>query len=254
MKTFKALTLSTVLLFSLNAAAAPKAAKKSAPVPAPQSKQIDFNKDIEGLGGNDALMEMAEKLRPETKARIVQERLVDRHTRLEVGLSYGAVMGGTTYLQSQNLGASLDFHITPRWSVGARYYNYDNNLTPEGERAFAEARAAYAAGTPATFVDIDSPLNATMAVINWYPIYGKINFFEAAIAQFDIYLLAGGGQIRLESGPTSLMTAGAGFGLWMTKHLSARAEIRYQAYKDQIVTGPRDIGAMAATIGLGWIL
>jgi outer membrane beta-barrel protein len=255
MKTLKTLTLSTLLLASLSAAAAPKAAKKVAAAPQQQqAKQIDFNKDVDGLGGNDALLEMSEKLNPETKSRIVQDRIVDRHNRLEVGINYGGVMGGTTYLQTQNVGATLDFHLTPRWSFGARYYNYQNKLTPEGQRAFDEARANYAAGNRATIVDIDTPYNAKMAVISWYPVYGKINFFDKAIAQFDFYLLAGGGQIELESGPTSLATAGLGFGLWMTKHLSARAEIRYQGYKDQIVTGERNISSAAATVGLGWIL
>jgi outer membrane beta-barrel protein len=254
MKNLKAFTLSALLLFSISAVAAPRADKKMAAVTAPQAKQIDFSKDVDGLGGNDALLEMADKLNPESKSRIVQDRIVDRHNRLEVGLSYGGVLGGTTYLQTQNFGAALDFHLTPRWSLGVRYFAYQNRLTPEGERAFDEARAAYAAGSSATFVDIDSPLNTKIAVVNWYPIYGKINFFDQAIAQFDVYLLAGGGQIELDSGSSSLATGGVGVGLWMTKHLSARAEISYQAYKDNIVTGARDIGAVAATVGLGWIL
>jgi outer membrane beta-barrel protein len=255
MNNLAAFTLSTLLLVSLSTAAASKTSRKiRAVAPAPQSKQIDFSKDVDGLGGNDALMEMAEKLNPETKSRIVQDRIVDRHTRLEVGLSYGGAMGGTTYLQTQNVGASLDFHITPRWSIGGRYYAYQNKLTPEGQRAKDQALADYASGNRASIVDIDSPINAQIAVVNWYPIYGKINFFDSAIAQFDVYLLAGGGQIELESGDSALMTAGAGFGLWMTKHLSARAEIRYQSYKDQIVTGSRDIASATATVGLGWIL
>ncbi|HEY8269518.1 MAG TPA: outer membrane beta-barrel domain-containing protein [Pseudobdellovibrionaceae bacterium] len=258
MKNLKASTLGTLLLISLsvswNASAASKATPTSPATPAAQAKEINFSKDVDGLGGNDALMEMAEKLNPESKSRIVQNRLVDRHTRLEAGIFYGGVFGGATYLQTQSYGATLDFHITPRWSLGARYYQYQNKLTPEGERAFDEARANYAAGSRATLVDIDSPLNAKIAVINWYPIYGKINLFDAAIAQFDIYLLAGGGQIELESGNSPLATGGVGFGLWMTKHLSARAEFRYQAYQDEIVTGQRDINAMVATVGLGWIL
>lgn len=255
----KTLIFSTVLFLSMTAAAATttKTAKKTAAASQAQqqqAKQIDFSKDVDGLGGNDALMEMSDKLNPDSKSRIVQDRIVDRHMRLEVGVNYGGVMGGTTYLQTTNLGATVDFHITPRWSIGARYYNYENKLTPEGERAFDQARAAYAVGAPATIVDIDTPLNAKMATVSWYPIYGKINFFDQAIAQFDLYLLAGGGQIELESGPTSLATAGLGFGLWMTKHVSARAEIRYQAYRDQVVTGSRDINSAAATVGLGWIL
>lgn len=255
----KTLILSTLLLASLSVAAAPKTTKKAAPAKAPQqqqqpAKQIDFNKDVDGLGGNDALLEMSEKLNPETKSRIVQDRIVDRHNRLEVGINYGGVMGGTTYLQTQNVGATLDFHLTPRWSIGARYYSFQNGLTPEGERVKDEALANNAVGNRATIMDIDRPQNATIATINWYPVYGKINFFDKAIAQFDFYLLAGGGQIELESGTSSLATAGLGFGLWMTKHVSARAEIRYQGYKDQIVTGERNISSAAATVGLGWIL
>lgn len=252
MKNFKALTVIAFLVVSANAFAAPKA-KKVAAAPAP-AKKIDFAKDVEGLGGNDDLMEMAAKLNPETKSRIVQERIVDRYNRLEVGVNYGGNMGGATYLQTQNLGGSIDFHFTPRFSVGARYYSFGNSLTPEGERAYQEWEKKDKNNEVAPFPEVDRPQNAAIGVVNWYPVYGKINFFDAAIAQFDIYVLAGGGQIALESGSTGLFTAGTGFGLWMTKHLTARAELRYQNYKDQISTGPRNINAMAATIGLGWIL
>ena len=253
MKTLTTLTMTALLVFSANALAAP--AKKAAPAKAPAAKQINFAKDVDGLGGNDDLMDMAARLHPETKSRIVQERLVDRHTRFEFGMTYGGTMGGTTYVQTQNVGASLDFHITPKWSIGARYYDYSNSLTPEGQRAFQNYRDAKAVpGMVATAPDIDSPQNAKIAVLNWYPIYGKINFFDSAIAQFDLYLIAGGGQIELASGNSTLLTAGTGFGLWMTKHLTARAEIRYQNYQDKINTGTRDINAAAATIGLGWIL
>ncbi|WP_413289887.1 outer membrane beta-barrel domain-containing protein [Bdellovibrio sp. HCB337] len=253
MKNFKTLTISALVLLSLNAHAAPKAAKKVAAAPQ-QAKQIDFSKDVDSLGGNDALMDMAERLNPETKSRIVQSRLVDRNLRLEIGVTMGGVMGGTTYLETSNVGASVDFHITPRWSIGARYYKYQNELSPEGKRIFSTADANAAAGQVSTTVDIDRPSNSTIGVINWYPMYGKINFFDAAIAQFDLYLLAGGGQIELQSGKTSVVTGGMGFGLWMTKHLTARAELRYQAYQDQIVSGPRNIDATVGTVGFGWIL
>lgn len=236
----------------MNAMAAPKspsASRNNAP------KTINFEKDVDGLGGNEDLMKMASKLNPETKSRIVQERLVNRYSRLEIGVTYGGVMGGTTYLQTQNLGATVDFHFTPRFSIGARYYDHTNSLSPEGSRAFKEYReASQVPGLYAKAPDIDSPRNSKLAVVSWYPIYGKINFFDAAIAQFDLYLLAGGGQIELESGDSDLWTVGTGFGLWMTKHLTARAEVRFQNYEDQIYSGPRNINAAVATLGIGWIL
>lgn len=246
MKTLKAITLCALAMaFALSAPAAQKSTS---------SKKINFAKDVDTLGGNEALMDMAESLKPETKSRIVQDRIIDRRTRLEVGVNYGGVAGGTTYLETQNVGFNLDFHITPRWSLGARYYDFNSKLTPEGERVSNEARIARENGARAIFVDVDTPLNSTMAVLNWFPVYGKLNVFDAAVAQFDMYLLIGGGQIELNSGTTSILTAGGGVGLWLTKHITARAEVRYQKYQDQIITGSRDIGAVVGTVGLGWIL
>ncbi len=213
------------------------------------------SKQLDTLGGNKKISEMAAAMDPENKARIVQKRLVDRHNTIELGINYGAVAGGDSYLKTQNLGASVDYHFNPQFSLGVRYYDYGNALTSEGRRVFDEARAAYAAGGRSYIIpDIDYPLNSTMAVVNWYPVYGKTNLLDWGIAQFDMYLLAGGGQIQLSSGSTGLFTAGAGVGIWMTKHLSARLELRYQNYKDQIITGSRNIQTTTGTVGLGLIL
>lgn len=229
------------------------AARPAASQPAP--KKINAAQDIDSLGGNEALVQMASSMDPDNRSRIVQNRLVDRYNRFEIGASYGGVAGGDAYMRTQNLGASLDFHLTPRWSLGVRYYDYGNDLTPEGRRAFEQAQAAYnAGGRSYSIPDIDYPLNSLIAVINWYPMYGKTNLMDIGIAQFDLYLVAGGGQMQLSSGPTSLLTGGAGVGLWMTQHLSARAELRYQNYKDQIITGSRNIDTVVGTFGLGFLL
>lgn len=218
------------------------------------NKNLNVTEDIDSLGGNEELMEMAQNIKSETRSRVVQERLVPRRNRVEFGLSYGGVVGGDSYLRTQSAGLSVDYHITPRWSVGARYYDYANNLTSEGQRVFDQAAAAKAAGTQGYAVDIDYPKNAMMAVANWYPIYGKTSFLDMGVTQFDLYLLAGGGQITLSSGTTGLVTAGVGVAAWISKHLSARAEFRYQTYKDNPVTGSRQLDTGVGTLGLGWIL
>ncbi|MFN7729712.1 MAG: outer membrane beta-barrel domain-containing protein [Bdellovibrio sp.] len=218
-------------------------------------KKINVAQDVDTLGGNEALFQMASSMDPDNRARIVQSRLVDRYNRFELGVSYGGVAGGDAYMKTQSLGASIDFHFTPRWSLGVRYYDYGNDLTPEGRRSFEQAKAAYEAGGRSYQIpDIDYPLNSAMAILNWYPIYGKTNLMDWGIAQFDMYLLAGGGQIQMSSGSAPILTGGAGLGVWMTKHLSARAEIRYQNYKDQIITGSRNIDTVVGTFGLGFLL
>lgn len=247
MKTLTYMTALTAFVLATSAFAGTKNVRAASAAPA---KKIDFAKDVDGLGGNEDLMKMANSLNPEAKSRIVQERIVDRHNRLEVGINYGGTMGGTTYLETQNFGASLDYHITPRWAIGGRYFNYGNKLSPEGERM----REEFAKTKTGPIPDYDAPDNSMMAILTWFPVYGKTNFFDLAVAQFDVYVLAGGGKITLASGDSTILTGGLGIGMWMTRHLTARAEIRYQSYDDQIRTGSRTINAAAATVGLGWIL
>lgn len=217
-------------------------------------RKANLSEDIDSLGGNQELMEMAKNIKSQTRTRIVQDRLVQRRQRLEFGLSYGSTFGGDSYVKTKSLGLSMDYHLTPRWSLGARYFDYGNSLTNEGSRIFEQARRNYEAGGRAYAVDIDYPEHATMVLVNWYPIYGKTSFLDMGVTQFDLYLLGGGGQITLSSGTTSLLTAGAGIGAWISKNLSARAEMRYQNYKDQPLTGARSLDTVVGSLGLGWFL
>lgn len=247
MKTAKVISLLVLAALSWSSVSSAAGSKSS-------SKQLNVSEDIDSLGGNQELAEMAQNIKSETRSRVVQERLVQRRNRIEFGLSYGGVIGGDSYLKTQSAGFAMDYHITPRWSVGARYYDYGNSLTDEGKRVYDNARKNVQAGGTGYAVDIDYPENAMLAVVNWYPIYGKTSFLDMGVTQFDMYLLAGGGQITLSSGTTGLATAGVGVAAWISKHLSARAEFRYQTYKDSPVTGSRQLDTGVATLGLGWIL
>lgn len=224
-------------------------------IEAQAKKSVNVSKDVDTLGGNQALVEMATAMDPRNRSRIVQNRLVDRNNRLEFNLSYGAVGGGDPYIRTQNFGAGVEFHFTPRWSIGARYYDYGNELTPEGKRSLENARNAIAVGgVDASTFDYDYPMNATMGIISWYPVYGKTNLLDYGIAQFDIYLLAGGGSIELSSGRTGIATGGAGVGFWVNKHFTIRSEVRYQTYQDRIYTGERKIDTVTGQLGIGLML
>ena len=239
------LAIATTLFCSLN-------------VLASTGKKVNPKADIDTLGGNQEIMDMAQNIKSTSRSRIVQNRIIDRNMALEMGLTFGNVFGGDSYLRTQSLGASLDFHINPRWSLGARYYDYGSSLTPEGERISSKARNTPAGGTSNSF-DIDTPQNSVMAVINWYPIYGKTSFLDIGVTQFDLYVLAGGGQMNLSSGSTPVYTGGIGLGAWLSKHVTARAEIRYQTYQDQLSDGSpqlisRNLDTVVGTVGFGWLL
>lgn len=199
----------------------------------------DLTKEMDALGANKDLLKKAKAIDPQNRVRIVQNRDVDRHMRLEMGLNGGMVTGGDPYTNSNVIGGQLDFHFTPHWSVGARYLDISNSLNGEGKKVFEDAEAKRAANqTGFRQPGIDWAKDAWLGVINWYPIYGKMNLFDAGISQFDIYFLGGAGQINLNSvGPTPLYTAGGGVGLWLTNHFATRLEARWQGYRDQIYDG-----------------
>ena len=209
------------------------------------------SQNLKGLGGNRDLILKAKELDPNNKVKVVQNRLVDRTNRLEFGLLLGTVAGGDSYLNTSNRGLRLDYHFTPRWSLGVSYYQSQNELTNEGRRAMSEAARARQNFENSLRPDVDFVRDTTLAQLNWYPIYGKLNLFNWAIAHFDIYALIGAGQVRLSQSQTETYTAGAGVGLWITQHISARFEGRYQTYQDQIITGRRTLDLAVFTAGLG---
>lgn len=211
--------------------------------------------DLDSLADNDGLVEKSRLIAPAKKIESVQGRNVDLNSRLELGLSYGPTFGGEAYLATQNFGASLDYHIVPRLSVGARYYHAFNQLTSVGTDAFNTAQYASAGGsTNYKIPAIDYPMDTYMGVANWSLTYGKINFFDARIVQFDVYLLGGAGEIIMSSGPTPTYTGGAGMAFWWTQHLSLRVEGRYQTYSETTYAGTQRLDLGAMTFGIGMLL
>lgn len=235
----KLLTL-TLLLFSLAA----------------NAKSV--SQDMDSLGANQELLMKARAMDPGNRVRVVQSRLVDRNLRLELGVNYGMVAGGDSYLNTNNLGAQLEFHINPRWSVGARYYNSANTFTSEGKRMYDHASAQSANGDDYSIADVSYAKNTYLGTLSFYPIYGKMNLFDWAITQFDMYLMAGAGQVQLANRSstwnTSTWTAGTGFGVWLTNWMTSRLEVRYQNYQDKISSGPRNLDLMIVTASIGFLL
>jgi outer membrane beta-barrel protein len=218
----KNLSLLLISLFALNAFAAG-----------------DLTKEMDALGANKELMKKAKAIDPHNRIRVVQNRDVDRYNRVEIGVNGGLVEGGDAYLNTNIVGGQMDFHITPRWSIGARYHNISNELTNEGKAAMEDSeRRRQNNESGFRQPGIDWATDSWLAVGNWYPVYGKMNLFDSAISQFDVYFLGGAGQIKLQSsGNVPLYTAGGGVGLWLTNHFATRLEARWQRYDDKVFDG-----------------
>ncbi len=221
-----------------------------------QALFADEVSDLEGLGSNRALIKRAQKMDPKSRYRIVQKRLVDRNKRFEFSVGGNIVAGGDAYFDTANLGVQADFHINPNWSVGARYYKSNNTLTKEGQRVHDIAEST-PADQVATVPDLDPPSQTVFGTLTFYPVYGKLNFFNVKTVQFDVYTVLGAGMIELiESGQTLAYTAGLGTGIWFNNRFTARMEVRYQGYQDSInsIEGARQMNTINAGITLGFLL
>lgn len=213
----------------------------------------DLNKDLDSLGGNEQILRRAKALDPKNKVEVVQNRLVDRHNRIEIGGNYG-IASGNSYLFTQDVGLTLDYHINPHWSLGARYYNSYNSLTPQGRQVMDQAQKDQQTTGSFSRPDIDSPLSTYLGVVEFYPVYGKLNWFDKAVTQFDLYMLGGYGKVNLVSGQSDAYTAGLGIGIWLTQHVATRIESRWEAYQDFPGDQSRTLNTVVTTLSIGILL
>ncbi len=215
-----------------------------------QAEAADLLQDFDTLGGNDVLLEKAKALNPDAQIRVVQDRVVNRRRRVEFSPEFLAVLGGDAYNSTQSLGLNLHYHFTPQWSMGLKYSYAFNKLRPEGEYLIADTSVDGKARIP----EIDWPKQEAMVLLNWYPIYGKMNLYDLGVAHFDIYAVVGGGQVELKSGPTTSYTAGGGIGFWVSQHLSTRFELRYQGYSAKRFSGETAMNTTVGGIQIGYML
>lgn len=224
--------------------------------------RAEVSDELDGLGSSKQAAERAARLESRTRIGIVQGRAVDRHWRVEIGANYGPVAYGDPYVSTQNAGANLDLHINPKFSLGVHYAHAFNQLTDEGQSRFDQARRSAQTSGDYSIPQVSYPEQSVMGVINWYMTYGKLNFFDWKTVQFDIYSLAGAGQVQVstqlegktQTSWTSTWTAGGGVGFWLTQHVTSRFELRYQSYADKIYSGSRDLNLVMANFGIGVLL
>lgn len=222
-----------------------------------QEKKDDLGSDFDSLGGNKTLLERAKALEPEVNASIVQKRFVSRTNRVEIAPEFSGTFGGDTYTRTKSAGINLHYHFNPRWSVGLKYNHSYNTLTPEGESLVNASIDDYKKNPNhpgIAYPEVDFPKNETMATLNWYPIYGKMNLLDKGVLHFDWYFLAGGGQVQMNSGSTSSYTGGTGIGMWFNDHFTSRLEMRYQNQKAKYLDGDKRLDLAIASIQMGWML
>lgn len=222
-----------------------------------QNTNVANEVDFDALGGNEILFEKAKDLQPETTVRIVQNRTIQKKYRFELAPEFSGVFGGDTYSRTKSIGLNVNFHLNYNWSIGAKYNTSFNSLTPEGEALMDQAIADYNANPQdptASFPEINYQKSEALALVNWYPIYGKFSMFDAAVVHFDFYLLGGYGQMQLSKSSSPTYTAGTGLGFWVTNNFTTRMEMRYQNYNSEYLGVTKKMDVAVASVQMGWLL
>lgn len=214
------------------------------------SAHADVMKDFDGLGENKDLFDKAKALHPEMNVTVVQKRVVDRRNRFEFAPEVSTYFGGDAYVDTYGYGLNANFHITPRWSIGARYTRFANELNKEGKNLITDVDANGQGIIP----DVDYLKSNMMGILNFYPIYGKMNMFGLGIAHFDLYASLGAGTVELRSGNAPIYSGGAGVGFWWSQHFSTRFEVRYQTYNAQRYDGVATIENTVIGLQMGYLL
>jgi outer membrane immunogenic protein len=221
------------------------------------SAETTTSAEFDSLGGNRIMLERAEALAPDQNVSVVQNRMVPRQRRFEISPEISGTFGGDTYTRTRSFGLNLNYHISSRWSLGAKYNHSFNQLTDEGEAMVNRAYEDFIQNPEnpsSSYPQINFPRSESMALVNFYPFYGKISLIDEAVAHFDFYFIGGYGQVKLNDGPTSTYTAGAGLGFWLSHHFTTRMEMRYQNYKAKYLSGEKNMDLAIASFQMGWLL
>lgn len=207
--------------------------------------RAEIMEDFDSLGGNKVLLEKAKALNPEVDVEIVQNRIVDRHQRNEFYPEYGNIIGGDIYMNTQFLGMNYQHHFNPRWSIGAKYSYYLNELRSEGQHLIDQF---------GFIPELDWPKQSYLGLLNYYPLYGKFSWLGKGVAHFDVYFLLGYGNLELKSGPTEALTAGMGVGIWISRHLTSRLEMRVLDFESERFAGAKKMNLTVLNFGFGYLL
>ncbi len=221
------------------------------------SAVAQMEQEVDSFGGNEALYMKAKALNPQIENEVVQNRFMNRTHRFEIAPEISGVFGGDAYNHTSNAGLNVHFHISPRWSVGAKYNYSFNSLTPEGQEMISRASNSTVANPKDPnylYPQVIYPKSETLGLVNFYPFVGKLSFGSLGVAHFDTYFTAGYGTMELSTNSSPVATLGLGLGFWVNSNITTRLEYRAQQYQAEYYNKTQEMTTGVASLQMGWML
>ncbi|MFT6630173.1 MAG: outer membrane beta-barrel protein [Bacteriovoracaceae bacterium] len=174
----------------------------------------------------------------------VNSRYSSLNKRNEITLIGANNFNADSHMDTKQIGATYRFHINSRWSVGARYTEYQNKLSAAGDKLFEKQNL---------LPDSDFAVKSTDGFINFNTVYGKLRLTSNTIVYFDQYVSLGYGKVALSQGEAQMYTADLGFAFWLGKHASSRIGVKNELYEQHKLNGADNVHNAMGYIEIGYL-
>jgi outer membrane beta-barrel protein len=175
----------------------------------------------------------------------VQSRYNPLRGRFEMAMGVAQDFTNSSFLRSQQVGASLRYHLSDRWSLGFVGAQVFNELTETAkllmEREGILPDVAYA----------KYRANAEVAMNTFY---GKFRINSDTVLYLDQYFALGAGVVGLNRGDASMLTLDAGFAFWIGQSGVVRVGIKDHYYREIRELSTAMTHHWLGHIQLGWML
>jgi len=162
----------------------------------------------------------------ETELGVVQNRKYTTAKKLEIGLIFGTI-SSDPFLNVHSLGGSVGYHFSPYTSV--HFTSWKTFVGP------SDALKTFVSQTGST-VDTNSPLAYYGTEVKQNFLYGKASLFGSMIIYVDLFVLAGVGITKTESGNYFTPTLGLGQKIYLNERMSLNLDYRIMRYNETILS------------------
>lgn len=195
----------------------------------------------------EALNIPSDKVTPtvsEDKLFAVNQRYSSLRQRFEFTMFGANNFNADSHLETTMSGATMRYHFNGKWSIGARYSEYFNQLSSAGKELFKNEKL---------LPDTDYAVKSSEGFINFNTVYGKLRLTEKTIVYFDHYISLGYGNIQLASEETQMYSVDTGLAFWIGNNFSSRFGLKSESYTQKKVKGSENVHNMMGYAEIGYL-
>jgi outer membrane beta-barrel protein len=196
----------------------------------------------------DSLNIPSDKVTPlvtEENLYVINDRYSSLYRRHEFTFMGARNFNADSHLETEQISVSYRMHLNSRWSFGARYSEFYNELSASGKQLYKDK---------SLLPDSDYAIKSSEAFVNFNTVYGKLRLTKDTIVYFDQYIALGYGTISLARGDAPQYTVDLGFSFWVGKHLSARTGMKNELYVQKKLNGESNVNNMMGYFEIGYLL